>query len=117
MFIHLSQFLVDACQEEKPIIYPHIMSSGISTLPTVCQWLKTALIGKQIMLIALNDRNKLYVNGHLAASNCTSFASDENFLIFTTLLQTLRFVHLHEFMDQSKLKAVYARTKVHVMRT
>ena len=43
-------------------------------------------------VIGLTERNKLYVNERLLASNCTSIAIDQNFLMFTTFLPTLRFV-------------------------
>jgi hypothetical protein len=85
-------------QEKPPSIAPYIIpGSGLSKLAVTCQWLKMTLIDKQshqVALVALNYHHKLYLNGYLIASNCTSFWLNETFLMFTTLVQTVRLIPL-----------------------
>jgi elongator complex protein 1 len=80
---------------------------GASTLPAPCQWIATTLMGGRETVIALDKRNKLYIDGRLASSECNSFTLHNEFLLFTTLTHNLRFVRLRVPFDGKESSLVF----------
>ncbi|KAI9099473.1 IKI3 family-domain-containing protein [Phlyctochytrium arcticum] len=69
-----------------------------ASLPSRCIWIETARLqgtNNHEILIGLDDRNRLYCNQTLLASDCTSFTLHNDFLIFATFTHTARFVSFH----------------------
>ncbi|KAL7752203.1 putative elongator complex protein 1 [Sorochytrium milnesiophthora] len=70
----------------------------VDSLPTLCDWIATTRIGPlqstEFALLALNSRSRLYLNGSLLSSECTSFNIHSHFLILTTFTHTARFLPL-----------------------
>ncbi|OUM66737.1 hypothetical protein PIROE2DRAFT_40576, partial [Piromyces sp. E2] len=68
-------------------------------LNDICPWLAVTYIGKNEQktkcVIGLTTRNRLYANEKLIVSNCTSFYIHSDFLIFTTMTHTARFLPLN----------------------
>lgn len=52
--------------------------------------------GLEEILIALNDRSRLYINGEECSRECNSFAIHERYILFSTLTHKLRFID-HSF--------------------
>ncbi|KAK9712591.1 putative elongator complex protein 1 [Basidiobolus ranarum] len=82
--------------------------SGVSTLSEPCTWITSARIGSSPetsveALIAQSDRNKLYVNNTLLASDCTSFYVTDHFLIYTTVSHIVRFIPLNIDIEEFKV--------------
>ncbi|ORX82781.1 IkappaB kinase complex, IKAP component [Anaeromyces robustus] len=75
-------------------------------LNDICPWLAVTYIGKEQKtkcVIGLTPRNRLYANEKLIVSNCTSFYIHSDFLIFTTLTHTARFLPLNIPFDDFKI--------------
>ncbi|KAI9206900.1 IKI3 family-domain-containing protein [Polychytrium aggregatum] len=68
-------------------------------LPSPCPWIGAVSLGaddsKELAIVGLDRHNRLYLNDRLLASDSTSFFVHEEFLIFTTLSHTARFVELN----------------------
>lgn len=63
--------------------------------PFACSQMEvTSFCGEEAVL-GLTDRFRFYVNGIEVASNCTSFAIHDEFLLLTTLSHTVRCIHRH----------------------
>ncbi|PVD20111.1 hypothetical protein C0Q70_20605 [Pomacea canaliculata] len=54
----------------------------------------TSFAGEEVV-VGLTDRFRFYVNNVEVASNCTSFAIHNEFLLLTTLSHTVRCIHRH----------------------
>jgi len=76
-------------------------------LNDICPWLAVTYIGsndkKTKTVIGLTARNRLYANERLIVSNCTSFYIHSDFLIFTTMTHTARFLPLNIPFDDFKI--------------
>jgi len=77
-------------------------------LNDICPWLAVTYIGKDEeqktkCVIGLTSRNRLYANEKLIVSNCTSFYIHSDFLIFTTMTHTARFLPLNIAFDNFKI--------------
>jgi hypothetical protein len=84
-----------AGQEEAEItLQPFRFEDGTAGLVSPCQWLSSVAIGGEEVLVALNDRSKLFINRKLVSSECNSFAFHSKFLAYTTVSSTLRFIRL-----------------------
>ncbi|KAJ2960629.1 hypothetical protein NQZ79_g4082 [Umbelopsis isabellina] len=92
-------------QETNLLYYNPMMA-----LPGPCQWIGTSARvletgEKKRILVALSDRGKLYVDGQLISSECTSFFLRHNFLVFTTTSHVTRFLPLDtEISDPNKVE-------------
>ncbi|RUS18247.1 IKI3 family-domain-containing protein [Endogone sp. FLAS-F59071] len=78
------------------------------TLPEMCPWIETTRVGpnrdsRETVIIGLNERNKLYANTGLVASDCTSFFVHHNYLVFTTSNHTARFLPLNASLADFKV--------------
>lgn len=74
---------------------PWFNSRGLEiSLPQPCQCIKTALVGDEEVVLGLTEHSRLYVNCKEVASNCTSFAVHDEFLLLTTHAHTLRCISL-----------------------
>jgi len=76
-------------------------------LNDICPWLAVTYIGnneqKTKCVIGLTPRNRLYANEKLLVSNCTSFYIHSDFLIFTTMTHTARFLPLNISFEDFKI--------------
>eukprot|EP01102_Stenamoeba_stenopodia_P022460 TRINITY_DN9362_c0_g3_i2.p1 TRINITY_DN9362_c0_g3~~TRINITY_DN9362_c0_g3_i2.p1 ORF type:complete len:886 (+),score=260.87 TRINITY_DN9362_c0_g3_i2:86-2743(+) len=77
---------------------PFVGTSG-SQLPYPSKWVATALMGGKEVVIALDKRNKLFIDGRLASAECNSFYLHNEYLLFTTLTHTMRLVRLKNPFD------------------
>ncbi|KAM3588825.1 putative elongator complex protein 1 [Umbelopsis sp. WA50703] len=107
--------------QETNLLYYH----PLMTLPGPCQWIGTTSRvlesgEKKRILVALSDRGKLYVDGQLISSECTSFFLRHNFLVFTTTSHVARFLPLDtEISDPNKVEqlvSVYDQSSRRVER-
>ncbi|XP_073242058.1 elongator complex protein 1-like [Porites lutea] len=64
------------------------------SLPQPCQCVKIAFVGNEEVALGLTQHSRLYVNSKEVASNCSSFAVHDEFLLLTTHAHTLRFISL-----------------------
>ncbi|KAL1924120.1 uncharacterized protein VTP21DRAFT_7155 [Calcarisporiella thermophila] len=76
--------------------------------PEVCQWIGTTRIGpnpstQKMVVIGLNNRNRLYANEKLLSSECNSFFIHNDYLIFTTSSHRVRFIPFASSEDEFKL--------------
>lgn len=65
--------------------------------PTYCPWISAMLIGPERtnrVWVGQNERNKLYANERLIASDCTSFSVHNDFLVMSTLDHAAKFTPL-----------------------
>lgn len=74
---------------------PWFNSRGLEiSLPQPCQCVKTALVGDEEVVLGLTEHSRLYANNKEVASNCSSFAVHDEFLLLTTHAHTLRCISL-----------------------
>ncbi|XP_048252379.1 elongator complex protein 1-like isoform X2 [Haliotis rufescens] len=64
-------------------------------LPHACSQMSVCLIGGEEVVLGLTDRYRFYVNDKEIASNCTSYAVHDEFLLLTTLSHTCRCISRH----------------------
>ncbi|KAI8813969.1 IKI3 family-domain-containing protein [Cladochytrium replicatum] len=74
--------------------------------PSLCFWIGSASAeGSEDetinVIVGLNDRNKLYLNDQIVASDCTSFFIHKHFLIYSTFHHSARFVSLQRVLFDS----------------
>ncbi|KAJ8304476.1 hypothetical protein KUTeg_018059 [Tegillarca granosa] len=73
------------------MIMPWETSGGMELhLPLPCTQMSVCNIGGEEVVIGLTERYRFYVNDIEVASNCTSFAVHDEFLLLTTLTHTCR---------------------------
>ncbi|XP_046559311.1 LOW QUALITY PROTEIN: putative elongator complex protein 1 [Haliotis rubra] len=77
-------------------LLPWNMESGQDLqLSHACNQMSVCLIGGEEVVLGLTDRYRFYVNDKEIASNCTSFAVHDEFLLLTTLSHTCRCISRH----------------------
>ncbi|EFA84443.1 elongation protein 1 [Heterostelium album PN500] len=98
--------------EHSDSITPYLQedSSGIFKFPSVCTWFAVTKIAGEEVLIGLNDRNKLYVNQTVLASDCNSFALHNKFLLYTTVSHVLRSIPLSVPLNTTTLASTPSNT-------
>ena len=85
------------------------------TFPKVCPWISSFHVGSsefpETVYLGLSNRNKLYANGSLISSECTSYFVHNKFLVLSTLSHTVRFLPLKtpfkDFMLSDRVPSVY----------
>jgi elongator complex protein 1 len=60
-----------------------------------CQVIGACIMADEEVLVGLTDRGVLFIQSNIAASNCSSFALHDQFLLFTTYAHKLRLIPLH----------------------
>lgn len=65
---------------------------------------------REEILIALNNRSRLYVNGIECSRECNSFSIHEKYILFTTLTHKLRFIDHSEEFSQDLLETTPQHT-------
>ncbi|KAK3728978.1 hypothetical protein QZH41_008724, partial [Actinostola sp. cb2023] len=81
-------------------------------LPQPCVQLKTACVGDEEIVLGLTEHSRLYANDKEVATNCTSFAVHDEFLLLSTHAHTLRCISL---LPSSKGLPVLTEDKPHPM--
>ncbi|XP_013379508.1 elongator complex protein 1 [Lingula anatina] len=78
-------------QHDSGLVLPWESLDGHEVhFPQPCMQMAVCTIGEEEVVIGLTERYRCYVNEMEVASNCTSFAIHESFLLLTTLSHTLR---------------------------
>ncbi|KAG4301971.1 hypothetical protein PCK1_001947 [Pneumocystis canis] len=54
------------------------------SLPLLCCYMRSTLYPENKIIFFMSENGKLFANDHLISTNCTSFISSEEYLIFTT---------------------------------
>ncbi|XP_064620717.1 putative elongator complex protein 1 isoform X2 [Lineus longissimus] len=81
-------------EEEEAQVLPWQTSSGLEIgLPQTCNHIAVCTIGDEEVVLGLTERYRFYVNGMEVASNCTSFAVHDEFLLLATHAHTCRCIH------------------------
>ncbi|KAK9466881.1 IKI3 family-domain-containing protein [Lipomyces arxii] len=71
-----------------------ITVSKILQLPERCLTVGDAIVGDKIYVFGLASNGRLYANQQRISVSCTSFIVTENYLLYTTAQNFLKFVHL-----------------------
>ncbi|KAJ3214160.1 hypothetical protein HDU67_002020 [Dinochytrium kinnereticum] len=66
----------------------------IARFPEPCNWVAGLLLNETPIVFGLSTRNRLFLNDRQVASDATSFTVHNDFLIYTTLSHSIRFVSL-----------------------
>ncbi|GAM18409.1 hypothetical protein SAMD00019534_015840 [Acytostelium subglobosum LB1] len=69
-------------------------SAMLFRFPTPCHWFSATKIANEECLIGMSDRNKLYLNNVVLASDCNSYALHNKYLLYTTVSHVLRSIPL-----------------------
>jgi elongator complex protein 1 len=69
--------------------------------PSPCQWIQSVTMADDEVVIGLNDRAKLYINGSLVSQECNSFAVHAEFFLFTTLSHQLKSCSLAKTLEDN----------------
>ncbi|KAI8848478.1 IKI3 family-domain-containing protein [Chytridium lagenaria] len=62
----------------------------VTLFPEPCTWISGYMFNEEPAVIGLSDRNRLFFNEKLIASDATSFTIHNSYLIFTTLTHVVR---------------------------
>ncbi|XP_020664637.3 elongator complex protein 1 isoform X1 [Pogona vitticeps] len=90
---------------ETPVVTPWLNSSGSAVrFPSPCMQTALALIGSEEIIFGLTDRCRFFINDTEVASNVTSFAVQDDFLLLTTHSHTCQCLSLRN----TSLKALQA---------
>ncbi|KAK7115940.1 elongator complex protein 1-like [Littorina saxatilis] len=81
---------------ENEALLPWEKASGEELhFPFPCPHMEVTSFNGEEAVLGLTDRFRFYVNGVEVASNCTSFAVHDEFLLLTTLSHTVRCINRH----------------------
>ncbi|XP_076443667.1 elongator complex protein 1-like isoform X2 [Babylonia areolata] len=81
--------------EEKMVLPWETASGEELRFPFPCTQVEVTSLQGEEAVLGLTDRYRFYVNGVEVASNCTSFAVHDEFLLLTTLSHTVRCINRH----------------------
>ncbi|RIA90959.1 IKI3 family-domain-containing protein, partial [Glomus cerebriforme] len=94
-------------ENNDPTIKIKIQDDSFS-FPEVCNWISLTKIGRdertENAIIGLSENNKLYGNHINISTECTSFFIHNDFLIFTTLSNTVKFLPLQANLSGKEIK-------------
>lgn len=81
---------------EEEMLLPWETADGEEVrFPFACTQMAVTTFKEEEAVLGLTDRYRFYVNGTEVASNCTSFAVHDEFLLLTTLSHTVRCISRH----------------------
>ncbi|KAL8606732.1 hypothetical protein ACOMHN_018766 [Nucella lapillus] len=81
--------------EEEMLLPWETADGGELRFPFACTQVAVTTFQEEEAVLGLTDRYRFYVNGTEVASNCTSFAVHDEFLLLTTLSHTVRCISRH----------------------
>ncbi|KAG9286572.1 hypothetical protein G9A89_005340, partial [Geosiphon pyriformis] len=113
---HLSEVFIESVEGS---IYKVLFDQGIDQVncieiepnplirfPECCEYISSTSLGNEgstnLLFIGLSKGNKLYANDIILAADCTSFFIHNDFLVFTTSNQNVRFISLHLELSEFK---------------
>ncbi|XP_034996299.1 elongator complex protein 1 isoform X1 [Zootoca vivipara] len=80
---------------ETPVVTPWLNSSGLAVqFPSPCMQTALAVVGGEETIFGLTDRCRFFINDVEVASNVTSFAIHDEFLLLTTHAHTCQCLSL-----------------------
>lgn len=86
---------------------------GNLNFPAVCSWIKPTTFCDEEVIVGLTRNSKLYIKGDLISNECNSFYIGSDYLMFTTLTHTLRFMALHLTIQENLSILEHAKTRKH----
>ncbi|KAK3610232.1 hypothetical protein CHS0354_022286 [Potamilus streckersoni] len=92
--IQLTDGSVFKYDKDSDLVLPWETASGDELkFPLQCSQMSVCQIGGEMAVLGLTERYRFFVNDIEVASNCTSFAVHEEFLLLTTLVHTCRCIN------------------------
>lgn len=88
-----------------------LVSQPLLKLPAPCYSIKATTFCDEDVIVGLSGTSKLYIRDNLVSNQCNSFHIGSDYLMFTTLTHTLRFMALHLTVHENLTILENAKTR------